>query len=251
MSIELYRFSSGNRVWTYTTTDTPQTHNGETYAPVAIGRSEIQSRNELSKANLDVRIDASSDLARYLVTNYLEQIVGLTVFEKDGASFDTIWKGRLASVKPGTAEVTLAFESIFTSLRRPGLRARYQRSCRHVLYGRGCWLNKDNFAIPGTLGQINGDNVQVLEAANYPSGYFMGGMIRAPDGSLRFVIHHVGDVLTLSRKHEGLVEDSQVTLYPGCDRTKETCISKFNNLSNFGGFPYIPVKNPFGGSSIA
>ena len=110
---------------------------------------------------------------------------------------------------------------------------------------------QDNFAIPGTLGQINGDNVQVLEAANYPSGYFMGGMIRAPDGSLRFVIHHVGDVLTLSRKHEGLVEDSQVTLYPGCDRTKETCISKFNNLSNFGGFPYIPVKNPFGGSSIA
>lgn len=30
---------------------------------------------------------------------------------------------------------------------------------------------------------------------------------------------------------------------PGCDRTKPTCISKFNNLINFGGFPDIPGKD--------
>lgn len=28
--------------------------------------------------------------------------------------------------------------------------------------------------------------------------------------------------------------------YPGCDKTQATCTSKFNNLANFEGFPYIP-----------
>lgn len=267
MSVELYRFTSGDRVWTYTATEAPQSHNGETYAPVAVGRSEIQARNELSKANLDIRVDAATDFARYLMTKYLEQIVGLTLFEKNGATFDTIWKGRLANVKPGTAEVTLSFESIFTSLRRPGLRARYQRPCRHALYGRGCGLNKDDFAIPGRLGAMSGDTIQVYEAAGYPNGYFSGGMVEAPDGTLRFILGHLGDTLTLSRPHDSLIElraqagwgvsyggqygGVKVILYPGCDRMKETCLSKFNNLANFGGFPYIPSKNPFGGSSIA
>jgi hypothetical protein len=30
--------------------------------------------------------------------------------------------------------------------------------------------------------------------------------------------------------------------FPGCDKQQSTCgISKFNNLANFGGFPYVPV----------
>jgi uncharacterized phage protein (TIGR02218 family) len=30
------------------------------------------------------------------------------------------------------------------------------------------------------------------------------------------------------------------TVYPGCDKTQATCTSKFSNLINFGGFPYVP-----------
>ena len=38
--------------------------------------------------------------------------------------------------------------------------------------------------------------------------------------------------------------------FAGCDRTFATCQSKFGNSLNFGGFPWIPVKNPFAGDSI-
>jgi uncharacterized phage protein (TIGR02218 family) len=34
-----------------------------------------------------------------------------------------------------------------------------------------------------------------------------------------------------------------VTLYAGCDRTMATCNSKFNNLANFGGQPFIPIPD--------
>jgi uncharacterized phage protein (TIGR02218 family) len=30
------------------------------------------------------------------------------------------------------------------------------------------------------------------------------------------------------------------TVYFGCDHTPGTCHSKFNNLANFRGFPYVP-----------
>lgn len=31
------------------------------------------------------------------------------------------------------------------------------------------------------------------------------------------------------------------TVYPGCDKQQATCANKFNNLLNFGGFPFVPA----------
>ena len=42
-----------------------------------------------------------------------------------------------------------------------------------------------------------------------------------------------------------------VTLYPGCDRSRSRCVARFNNLARKGSFPFIPIRNPFDGSSIA
>ena len=30
------------------------------------------------------------------------------------------------------------------------------------------------------------------------------------------------------------------TVYPGCDHTSATCRAKFNTLTNFRGFPFVP-----------
>jgi len=61
---------------------------------------------------------------------------------------------------------------------------------------------------------------------------------------------HNSDVITLSAVPPGLAVGNAITLYSGCDRTLATCHSKFGNSENFGGFPLIPTKNPFGGSPI-
>ena len=41
-----------------------------------------------------------------------------------------------------------------------------------------------------------------------------------------------------------------IDMAPGCDLRRDTCAVKFGNLLNFGGFPDIPGRNPFGGTSI-
>lgn len=35
-----------------------------------------------------------------------------------------------------------------------------------------------------------------------------------------------------------------ITLSAGCNKTMSDCENKFNNIQNFGGFPFIPAKNP-------
>lgn len=263
---ELYRFVEGSSVWTVTSGDSSEVYNGETYIPVTIGRSEAESKNELSRANLQITVDLDNAMGRRWLKNILDEVVSLTLFSKDGADVAVIWKGRLSSVKPEEIAITLVFESIFTSLRRPGLRAKYQRSCPHALYGRGCFLNKEDWAVTDVVTNVAGATVVMPIAATYPTGYFTSGMIEAPDGTLRFIINHVGDTLTLIRALDPLTAafaeagyglsygeyfgGVKARIFPGCDRTKETCDSKFNNLLNMGGFPYIPIKNPFSGSSI-
>lgn len=270
MRKELYRFVEGSNVWTLTSADSDESYNGETYISTTIGRNEAESKNELSRANIEVSLDIDNPMARRWLRQIVDAVVTLTIFRKDldTSSVVVVWKGRLASVKPDVSAITLVFESIFTSLRRSGLRKRYQRSCPHVLYGRGCLLNKNDWATAGRMTAIatNGLAITVPEAASFQDGYFTAGMVEAPDGTLRFVTNHVGSTLTLIRPVDSLGEAfSQsgygvnyggfyggvpVNIYPGCNRSKETCQSKFGNLNNYGGFPFIPLKNPFGGSSI-
>lgn len=34
--------------------------------------------------------------------------------------------------------------------------------------------------------------------------------------------------------------DDEMTIGPGCDKSKTTCIDRFSNIDNFGGFPFAP-----------
>jgi uncharacterized phage protein (TIGR02218 family) len=254
--IDLYRIVMGPLVWTLTAS-VDQVYNSETYTETAMSRNGIEQKNEISKASIEVKIPIDHELALNLLTSYSEEVMTITIFTKIDGDVETSWKGRLASIKPGEAEFAMNFESVFTSLRRPGLRARFQRSCRHALYGRGCTLDYNDFASVATISAIVGNTLTVPEALLQTDGYFIGGMVGAGDGALSYVINHVGDQLTLQRINYSILTEfaltgvgTAITLYPGCNRLRATCITKFNNLANYGGFDWIPEKNPMGGSSI-
>lgn len=268
MKKELYRFVEGDNVWTVTSSDEGQVYNSETYTPSTIGRNEVESKNELSRANIEVSVSIDDEIGRRWMREVIDNVVSLTIFAYEDGDVIVVWKGRLVTVKPDVNEITLIFESIFTSLRRAGLRKKYQRSCPYVLYGRGCSLNKADWAISGKAVSIstNGVVITVPEAAAFADGYFAAGMIEAPDGTLRFITNHTGSALTLIRPlnplNEAFVSSGYgvnygghyggvaINIYPGCNRTKEICKNRFDNLNNYGGFAFIPLKNPFSGSSI-
>lgn len=263
---ELFLFVQDDKEWRFTNADRDITEGGQPFVSVPIGRDDFESSGDITKANLPIFIDRLNSLSQEFLAYVGEAITSVTVWkwDPDAGAFAVEWKGRVSTDKIDGNEVTLECESVFTSLRRPGLRARFQKTCRHALYDGGCKVNRELYAVEALWQVAQGSLLQVDAAAGYADGWFTAGMVKAPDGTLRFILRHVGSLLTLSRPIETLNEftdgygnnygnnygASTVVLYPGCDKLLSTCKNKFNNLNNYGGFPWIPTKNPFGGSSL-
>lgn len=266
--VELYRFLEGTTVYTQTSAAYPIEYNGETYTPEegGITRGQVESKNELTRANVDLEVDRTNPLAARWMSTTIDKVVTLTIFVQEDGNTDAFWRGRLTHVKASGQKATLVCESFFTSLNRPGLRARYQKTCRHAHYGRGCRLDPEDFRFETVVLAMSGAQITVDSVDGAADNTYRSGMIRAPDTSLRFILKQVGTILTLSRPFEVLTGEFGggvgygnnygnlygglgVVLYRGCAHTPEACLT-FDNLDNYGGFPYIPTKNPFGGSSI-
>lgn len=264
----LYEFNTNSTTYRYT--DYPETivWNSLTWEPFPIKHTEVKQSNELSKNSMTVTIPIQGAFADIFLGWSPDHAVSFTLRRGHFGSTDTLvyWKGRVSSHNLKQQMVELKCESIFTSMRRPGIRARYQRNCRHALYSAGCGVDKATFAVAGSITAVTGLVLTVPEAASQSDGWFAGGALEFPDGSFRMITSHVGDQITISRQNRYLTDiftstgwglswgqywgGFAVTLYPGCDRTLNTCLTKFNNILNNGGFKWIPQKNPMGGSSI-
>lgn len=256
--IYLYEFVQQSTVWRFTSNHKEQTLLGETWEPEAISHSEISQSSEMSKDAVTLSFPKTNAFAKLFLSEFIDAITQVTIFRghtNDG-EFVTYWKGRVSvgSIKGQTVKVEC--ESIFTSLRRPGLRARYQRTCRHSLYGQGCGLAMATHQLAGVVSSISpsGTTLVIAAASSQADGHWFGGILKFGN-VLRMIIGHSGTSITVSRSVPGLADaiiagTADIFLHPGCDRLRTTCSIKFNNIDNFGGFPWIPLKNPMGGSSI-
>lgn len=265
--IHLFLFVQGVLEWRYTTAAYPVEALGHTWLPTPLTPGTVNQSNDMTKDTLSLKFPRGHEFAKTFLSYTPDQVTSVTVYRgHEATEFIVYWKGRVSSAKASGTSMSLECEPIFTSLRRPGLRARYQKACRFALYGRGCRLNSEDWAVEGRCTAASGADVVVEEAASLPAGWLIGGMLRAPDGVLRYIVEHNGANLKLIRPVDSLLQimaedgygysygeyygEVQVKLYPGCDHTMTTCRAKFNNQDNYGGFPWIPSTNPFGGSSI-
>ena len=113
----------------------------------------------------------------------------------------------------------------------------------HTLYDSGCTLVKNAFGTNGTVG--SGSTASVINWSG-SSANFVQGSITFTSGVNAGVTATVGSVgagtsMTLRYPLESPPATGDgFTVYYGCDHTPGTCQSKFNNLANFRGFPYVP-----------
>jgi hypothetical protein len=257
--IELYRMVENGVVYTQTSSDAEQTHLGDTYDPMPMKRTEPESKTELQRGSLEIETSIANPVARAWMQYPVESNVTLTIYQKTPTGTFTFWKGQLAHVKGDTNgdKITLVFENFNIVLGRPGLRPRFYRLCRHVLYGRGCFLNHEDHKLDGiTATAVSGYVVTVSSIGGAPDQRYRGGMLKGPGNVVRFIVSQVGTQVTLSRPFPALAnavtEDGpqSVTLYKGCAHTTDDCNDEFDNLPNHGGFPLLPTRNPMGGQSI-
>jgi uncharacterized phage protein (TIGR02218 family) len=268
----LYHFIEGEQIWRFTSragywTSAASEVGDLVWEAAAISHGDVVQSGEIERGRLEITLPLSHGFAARFLAPLGNQPVTLTIFRgHEQVLGETVahWKGRVVGAEVEGARLILSAESIFSTLRRAGVRAKYQSLCRHALYGRGCRLDIAQHLAILTVAAVSGATVTVPGAAAQPDGWFRGGVLRF-GVQLGFIIGHVGATITLSRPMPELASalvnpaldpvtgaplPITIDIAPGCDLRAETCTAKFGNLLNFGGFPAIPGRNPFGGGSI-
>lgn len=158
-----------------------------------------------------------------------------------------IWEGFLNTAGVGKGEIALNFASNITYMSRQGLTRTYQRTCSHSLYGRGCNVYKDdtaltNVKVVGTVSNIVGKRLTISNI--FADNYFTHGILQYDDKEV-FIRYQAGNFFWLNTMIPELQDyfdangSAPVIIYAGCDKIISTCKNTFNNVENFGGFPYI------------
>jgi uncharacterized phage protein (TIGR02218 family) len=155
-----------------------------------------------------------------------------------------VFKGRLGVIDEigrTSAKLTVNSDLILLDIDMP--RNIYQPTCLHTLYDSGCTLSKSAYGTSGGCGA--GSTASIINWAG-ASANFVQGSITFTSGVNAGVTATVGSAvvsvsLMLLYPLESVpAAGDGFTVYYGCDHTPGTCKTKFNNLANFRGFPYVP-----------
>ena len=143
-------------------------------------------------------------------------------------------------------------------------RSNITSECRHVLYGSGCKAIAARFLATARVTSIYGHHITLEHYVARGAGIkaieetdksylFKGGNIQyLTDGGVSN--HRISDAveitagifeITISRTPKNLRAGVEIELFAGCAYTKEECVNKFVNISNFGGFP-LPTSERVG-----
>lgn len=205
---ELYKFTRGDAKFYYTSSD-KSVQDGETiYEAITLTRSSIDSSSDLEKNSIDITFALNSKFAQDCLRSALEENILVKVSKLQFGNISTLWQGRVTSVKPDGAEITLKCETDYTSLGRAGARYKYQRTCCHDLYGSGCKLDKSQWGIQTTIKSVDKLNVQLRDLA-VDDNYFRLGMFQSNAGVFVGVESSTNQSVMLIRRLDTLAD--QVT----------------------------------------
>lgn len=258
--IELYKLTAGNTVVAAITANvTSVSYRGDTYQPTAVKRSQIISRPDLLQNKVMLELSVHTPLGLQLQAKVNNNLLHkLTIYRgADVSSMAQFWAGSLTEQSCDGEIAKLTYGGGGIALRQLGDRRPFQRRCPFVLYD-----SLTCRATPSVTGarvrQINQTNdvLSVTGLDGFDVGYFTGGVVSpvfpysATNADNRFISSHNKegryDQLRLSVPMADTPRrNARLTVLAGCDRTWQTCHTKFDNIVNFGGFPYLPLENPY------
>jgi uncharacterized phage protein (TIGR02218 family) len=160
----------------------------------------------------------------------------------------TMFLGRVGEIKSaGRSQIEFSVNCMLDILNQNMPRNLFQPSCRWTLFDAGCTLNPASFSVSGTV--ASGSSAGAIKAAlAAATGYYNLGRIVFTSGVNNGVTRSIKTytngspsivILSVPLPVTPGVGDA-FTIYAGCDKTQATCTSRFSNITNYGGEPFIP-----------
>jgi uncharacterized phage protein (TIGR02218 family) len=245
----------------YTSWDTNLTVLGNTFlaGPPDIARSAIEEKLGMDVATLEVTVEASlTDLINGVP---ILQAIGQGLF--DGAAFriDRLFMdsastqigtvirfsgfiGALDELTRSSAKLSVNAGTAYLSMQLPAVIL--QPGCTNTLFDARCGLVKASFAEANVV-QAGSTVNKLLSLSAKLDTHYDNGQIAFTSGAnaglIKAVKAYAAQQFTFNSPLPFAPNAGDAfTAYPGCDKTQATCAStKFSNLVNFEGFPYVPA----------
>lgn len=256
-TVALYEFTVGAKAWYYTSDVEDQVVRGKTYLAVGASDGGTTQSGEAENDDVTITLPRNVDFARMFTGTPPSEEIWATIRrrQRDDDDAPIHWIGTVSSAKEvGFTKVEIVCQMLTATFNRNGLRLAWGRQCPHALYDRNCRVNKAAFAIAIQVTGLTGNTVRSPALGTLPGGWLSNGFFEweIEPGLMdrRPIENHTGSVFAVLGTTDGLNVGDWITVYPGCARTTSHCLDKFNNLSNYGGVPYLPGKSPFDGDPV-
>jgi uncharacterized phage protein (TIGR02218 family) len=241
----------------YTNADQDITFDGDVYTAITISDDGIKQTGSEVSDELRVTLPADSTIPDLFLVAPPEDPIHLTIRRTHHGETDAFlaWVGVVAQAsRPDDLRAVLLGQTISSDLNRGGLRMVWQRGCPHALYDSECRADPADFTIAGTVAAVSGTTLTVTGFDSVANEWLNGGWVEKLDGEghalRKAIVSHTTTLVEVLGVTYGFEVGDLVQGYAGCNRTPTDCADKFDNLSNYGGHPYLAGKSPFDGDPV-
>lgn len=253
----LFLFTRAAVKWGYVNQSQETVYNSVEYVPMMIEMDDISQALSEDSPTVDIVTDADNPVVQQFVPYQPINPLRVRVFRHHADDVDDDYKvemiGEVVSVQfdeeAGTANISVRM--LYSNMDRKVPWPVYQKPCNYALYGPGCRVNPDPYTTTTTVSAhienriYSDDFAERAALEDDPVWYINGWAQVVRTGERRFIIYQEDNVLHLQAPFVDLVNGEEVIAVAGCDRSRQTCRDKFDNLDRYFGFPWPPEKNPF------
>lgn len=228
-------------------------NDNQTYKAIFIEKNEINLElgNDIVKVSTHIFYEPFAFINNFILNKNLE----IEIFKIYKNNDNTIKKVKLYRGYAINYEIEIETKKIIIhcsnisnlfNTKRPA--RKFDSGCNFKLYGQECSAVKNNY-----LTNINVSNISIstdrktlnvsetLAVNNFANGILE---INNAKQSISIVSNTANQINLLFPIFNDVSEIENIKIYFGCNKTLDSCKNKFNNIENFGGFPFIPAKNP-------
>ncbi len=256
--VELYKISAvGMSTFTWTDANVGVSFTGQTYYPWPIKRSKISFSSDFRTDQTEITVAKNWGLERAVTSDFLAgancRILRVRM-DQASSDYTVMFAGEIGNIQNQEMELVLRAHTLdFLNVEVP--KREYQVMCNWKLYDQFCTIDAHGFMAGSCFSSISPDGKSLYSGGfagtsqtTFGANYWDQGYLRITSGEnaglKREVSWHVGQSITVVPPFPFTVNaQDNFQVYPGCAHDTSACATKFDNLRNYGGFPFIPRQD--------